>query len=70
MWTAVDYEKIKVKKIQRVRVDLLPSPAKSRGIQIMGTYFHSKNFQGPKLYIKVNFLFAKAREKVIFAAFI
>ena len=64
MWTAVDYEKIKVKKIQRVRVDLLPSPAKSRGIQIMGTYFHSKNFQGPKLHITV-YTFAKAREKVI-----
>ena len=47
-----------------MRVDLLPSPAKRRGIQIMGTYFHSKNFQGPKLHITV-YTFAKAREKVI-----
>ena len=30
----------------------------------MGTYFHSKNFQGPKLHITV-YTFAKAREKVI-----
>jgi hypothetical protein len=34
-------------------VGLLPSPAKSRGIQIMDFNFHTKNFEGTKLHIRV-----------------
>ena len=51
-------------------MDSLPSLAQSQGIQIVGVNFHSINFQEPKWHIAVHFLFAKAREKVIFVPLI
>jgi hypothetical protein len=55
----------KAQKILKGRVDLLQSPAKCRGIQIVGANFHSKNSQGAKLHITIHFLFAKAKDKII-----
>ena len=60
----------KVQKIQKVRVDLLLSPAKSQGIQIVGANFRSKTFKGKNCTLQYIFYLPKIREKVIFGPLI
>ena len=62
---------VKVQKIKKTKVDMLPMPSKKSRNSNHGHKFSSKNFQGPKLHVTVHFfLFEKVRKMVIFVPLI